>query len=1830
MVFHNEASHYGAKDSICRYGERFQPDLALFTKQEFNPSMSISPVLLTALGILVQCSAQSFDIAPVYVNPGNAPIMGLFDLHKSLGVTGYCEDLDPVGMEMVWTLMWMDDKLDRNSSSTGLVIYDTCRSVSRALQIVNKLLMSPDCGISPTIGGIISYGLPKIATTLRKFADYSGIFYVELQDDVNGVPANQVLPSTVLSVVLPSRDKVEAVQLLVKTFGWKKLSTVSTSNPLAISELNMFSEFRTEKNKCVLSSTLFESDSNEFKFSPKMHSNVLFTADDVLAIEGQNSTSEHFFIHIPGATIDRGRKKYNFTQNVIFVQENFPELEELAEYVMSDVYGKRNMVADTFRNYFRIIANCTLQSNDLNACNNPSEVKGNLIASLSSRRQYALASGFSSLHTAARTADRNCLGFIPTDCTSVLPSLHGNSVGMTNTLNFLGIRSFFHQSKGVMFSTGVDVSFLVVNRNQGLVKVGVYADRQITGVDPTEWQEIVDRFTEPPCLHRCETCWECPSKVMVKEGDFYIRALLPVHSDSMENGKCGEWNRGGLMATEALQYAISSLKSRHTNILENFDLGYVILDSCYVRNEPEDVISQCIPQRNTTSYDWSNTTTDRYNNVILYDNSVASTDDNINTTRNEWSNTTTEDDDRNTTSKGKRNTTTHDGYIADIIISSVEYINNMESFNIRNEAHNTDMFITDFGMYSSKISLTYFSDALIAILRQLHWSGINIIYSNSQFFSNAFLTVQRRLKSTEMCVLGVFKFPSHSVSSADIMSSMRGIARRSKVAILLTDMHDTKALLNAVYEHDISIFSNIIIPPWNDGVLQEYGDRPILGSLVMEATRIQTSSLQEYLGSLSPSDTSYNPWWGEHHEDYKHCHFNGNGEKYKYACIDRPTFMDTEVPAGIDNILRSIDLIALSLDAVYKELCDNQVGPCEALHNTTDVKMRMRKNIFDTDEAYSSGIERLGSNEIAVPITLTNTKLVGGKALAVAVGTYSPSVGLNLNPAHVKSYIGHAEEYDATTSCGGWCPECNACHATSPLDVDHLFIPGDVVIAGLFPIHSEGRRPYTCGALTISQNTELFIEAFLYAVESVKTTDFHQRLANFSIGALVFDTCSNPLMTGLTVSNFETCSASFGNNDNSENPNPYTVKSYLSYGFSSASPFQKQLLGISHKKIAFSIDEDFASDEFNRLNSNANDSEVRGIADILQQQSWTFVSVVASNNTYRRKMAELFFSEAKRSNICIERSAVIDSNDETTMKTALAALSKSTARVVVVFCDIGDIRQLFRVYTSYSVSLTWVFASVDTQWSLVQDIALPLGSVLLDRMENLNEEFEKHFLSKIESKARGGNTGNPWIEPFRQARENCQAEQNNQAGNLECTNGDRSSVLLTLSRIVESVHLLIRAIDNLYLRECKDQNGLCEKFGTAQFYDKENELSNISFSNAVSLTEPGEPIEVVYHVYNYQKTVNLIGTWTNGNLNLTKSFKSYSSNGNELSVLRVSQCFTNCVCLNLGEHGQQTNGSKEKQQTRDPSLMFYNSSGEFMGEVWSIVVVTVAGGGSIVALGILIYVSYKICRGILHKHYVGLGLSLLFGIILLYLSTLPFLFTPSYRICALQYFMPGLAYAFCFGVLIVKLMSLRSYKLLGLGGEISVMNQFLTVLFIVGVQIAIHVQWWAMSEQMCVVIKEAEVTQYACKFDKQEFIMLLAYVMFLVLLSAVYSVWVRKERNNLGEARLILIFNWMCVIIWAVWVFVLMMQPRDFSEPSICIGMLVCATLLIFVIFIPKLQTVATLKYQISTKTRDENGMKADADFMFERPWSVPTLRGSYNENIAQRNSTTFDSSLSY
>ena len=63
-------------------------------------------------------------------------------------------------------------------------------------------------------------------------------------------------------------------------------------------------------------------------------------------------------------------------------------------------------------------------------------------------------------------------------------------------------------------------------------------------------------------------------------------------------------------------------------------------------------------------------------------------------------------------------------------------------------------------------------------------------------------------------------------------------------------------------------------------------------------------------------------------------------------------------------------------------------------------------------------------------------------------------------------------------------------------------------------------------------------------------------------------------------------------------------------------------------------------------------------------------------------------------------------------------------------------------------------------------------------------------------------------------------------------------------------------------------------------------------------------------------------------------------------------------------------------------------------------------------------------------------------------------------ICCLRHTIHNISLSLLFGSLLIRAMYIRAQKSIGLGGRASRLNQFLTLIFIVGIQTAIELQKW--------------------------------------------------------------------------------------------------------------------------------------------------------------------------
>ena len=297
----------------------------------------------------------------------------------------------------------------------------------------------------------------------------------------------------------------------------------------------------------------------------------------------------------------------------------------------------------------------------------------------------------------------------------------------------------------------------------------------------------------------------------------------------------------------------------------------------------------------------------------------------------------------------------------------------------------------------------------------------------------------------------------------------------------------------------------------------------------------------------------------------------------------------------------------------------------------------------------------------------------------------------------------------------------------------------------------------------------------------------------------------------------------------------------------------------------------------------------------------------------------------------------------------------------------------------------------------------------------------------------------------------------------------------------------------------------------------------------------------------------------------------------EIKIIPDIAC-SECMCLNLssgkGLRHHLTAMSSGKRGQRDLHV-------SYIGAIWLTVVLTIAGIGVIVCFAVIIYIIYKKVTKSVENGTV-MGVLLLLGIALLYASTITFAAPPNEASCGLRIFLVAFAYTFCYGVILLKAMNLRSVRILGIGGEVSRLNEYLSLIFIVAVQGTLSVQWWLYHPPLVTITKANQDILKMCTYTKLDYAQILVYPLVVLLISAIYSITVRQMKQNCHEIKFLLIACWLCIVSSFTWYLVLVVGSEKVREPTICVGALVSATLMLVAIFLPKVHLLATMKYNLN------------------------------------------------
>ncbi|XP_078657368.1 G-protein coupled receptor family C group 5 member B-like [Branchiostoma floridae x Branchiostoma belcheri] len=279
-----------------------------------------------------------------------------------------------------------------------------------------------------------------------------------------------------------------------------------------------------------------------------------------------------------------------------------------------------------------------------------------------------------------------------------------------------------------------------------------------------------------------------------------------------------------------------------------------------------------------------------------------------------------------------------------------------------------------------------------------------------------------------------------------------------------------------------------------------------------------------------------------------------------------------------------------------------------------------------------------------------------------------------------------------------------------------------------------------------------------------------------------------------------------------------------------------------------------------------------------------------------------------------------------------------------------------------------------------------------------------------------------------------------------------------------------------------------------------------------------------------------------------------------------------CVVL-LALVGQQS--SAQTTDTMTPAPTTPDILSDMTGATpWALAVMIIAAQGALLCIIIGFYFCYRLDNSFKSRESAHcLGYIMLFGCFLMYGLAYAYVIHPHEIVCGVRRAGMGFIHALVFAPMLLKAIRIWRVSRRDLD-ELTPMSgnraQLLFTVLLLLPEIVAVVQWlWLVPPSAKIVYPSGEPATTACGTTNQDLIMSLIYVMFLMFLTLLFSFLACPSDLNMSESRFIfvgIVFSIGCLVAW-----ICCLKMTDFPEdPVIAIGLLCMATIVVVIIFLPK------------------------------------------------------------
>ncbi|NXY40930.1 GPC6A protein, partial [Ceuthmochares aereus] len=268
--------------------------------------------------------------------------------------------------------------------------------------------------------------------------------------------------------------------------------------------------------------------------------------------------------------------------------------------------------------------------------------------------------------------------------------------------------------------------------------------------------------------------------------------------------------------------------------------------------------------------------------------------------------------------------------------------------------------------------------------------------------------------------------------------------------------------------------------------------------------------------------------------------------------------------------------------------------------------------------------------------------------------------------------------------------------------------PGDIVIGGLFAVHSEMLHPEENPIKPVIQNCagfeiHIFLQtlAMIHAIEMINNSTL---LSGVSLGYEIYDTCAEvtkamaSALRFLGKFNSSEDVVEFKCNYSDYNPR---VKAVAGASYSEVSMAVSRLLALQLiPQVSPSSSAEILSDKirfpsfFRTIPSDFH--QTRAMAHLISESGWNWVGVIATDDDNGRFALESFGIQAMANNVCIAFKEMLpaylsDNTFHTKVDHAIEKIVKETrVNVIVVFMRQFHVFKLFKKAIERNVNKVWI------------------------------------------------------------------------------------------------------------------------------------------------------------------------------------------------------------------------------------------------------------------------------------------------------------------------------------------------------------------------------------------------------------------------------------------------------------------------------------------------------------------------------------------------------------